>query len=63
MLIKYFLGIWNKSMGKKYLLADLEVIGGGVPLPAVLYYMKVRFGGEEGGIYADSLFWSSSPRR
>jgi len=56
MLIKYFLGIWNKSMGKKYLLADLEVIGGGVPLPAVLYYMKVRFRGEERGIYADSLF-------
>jgi len=28
MLIKYFLGIWNKSMGKKFLLADLEVIGG-----------------------------------
>jgi len=56
MLIKYFLGIWNKSMGKKYLLADLEVIGGVAPLPAVLYYMKVRFRGEERGIYADSLF-------
>lgn len=57
MLIKYFLGILNRSMGKKYLLANLEVMGGmGSPLPKVLYSLKARFGGEERGIYADSLF-------
>jgi len=38
MLIKYFLGIWNKSMGKKYLLADLEVIGG-VGRPSQQFYI------------------------
>jgi hypothetical protein len=44
-------------MGKKYLFADLGVIGGvSGPLPGVLYYMKVRFRGEERGICADSLF-------
>jgi hypothetical protein len=63
MLIKYFLGIWNKSVGKKYLLADLEVIGERVAPPGSSILHESKILGEERGIYADSLFWSSSPRR